>query len=352
MRKPENYSKNRELAPRDLSYFCRQISLMMDAGISAENGIRLMWDEGANAGESALLSAVEKNLEHGLPFFQALEQTGRFPEYLVRMTKIGEDCGKLDQIMEGLANYYDREAQLRKTLRNAMLYPAVMVTVMLLVMLTLSTQVMPVFRGTLAQLSAQSAPLIGVVTSIGAAISGVGLCLMAVLFLFAAIAAVFGNRKSGLVFRILRELKSRGRLSGLISKSRLAQALSVTLRSGMNLEEGFSLAQHLVLSRQVEKQMVMCGQVMHAGEPFADAVGKAGLFTGIQGQLIRMGQQAGRLDEMLQRIGAECGEEADDRIDGMLAKLEPGLIVVLSAAVGGMLLLVMLPLIGILSSLS
>lgn len=349
--KRENDNRDRELTPRDLSYFCRQISLMMDAGISVENGISLMWDDEAGSRESALLSAVRNSLEQGLPFFLALEQTGRFPEYLVRMTKIGEACGNLDQVMEGLANYYDREAQLRKTLRNALMYPAVMVSVMLLVMLALSTQVMPVFCGVLAQLEAQSVPLIVIVIRMGGVVSGVGLGVMAVLFVFAGIASVFGNRSHGQVSRILRKLKSRGRTSALVSKSRVAQVLSITLRSGINLEEGFSMAENLVVNRQVKTQTVLCREAMQSGELFADAVGKAGLFNGIQGQMIRMGQRAGRLDEMLGRIGEECAAEADDRIDSLLAKLEPALIVILSAAVGGMLLLVMLPLIGILSSL-
>lgn len=267
--KRKNYNRDGELTARDLSYFCRQISLMMDAGISAENGIGLMWDDEAGSGESTLLSAVEKGLEQGLPFFQALEQTGRFPAYLVRMTKIGEACGNLDQVMDGLANYYEREAQLRKALQNALLYPAVMVTVMLLVMLALATQVMPVFRGALTQLEAQSAPLIGIVMNIGAAVSVIGLCVMAALFVCAGAAALFGSRKNGPIFRILQELKSRGRLSGLVSRSRLAQALSITLRSGMNLEEGFSMAESLVGNRQLRQQAALCREAMHSGLLFA-----------------------------------------------------------------------------------
>lgn len=85
-----------------------------------------------------------EDVELGDPFFESLERTGAFPPYVVRMAKLGQQSGTLDQMMESLADYYEKEYYMMKNIRNAITYPVMMVGMLLIVLFVLFTRVMPV----------------------------------------------------------------------------------------------------------------------------------------------------------------------------------------------------------------
>ena len=111
-----------------LSLFCSQLSLMLQAGIGVEEGAALLAGDADEPGQRTLLAGLRAGLDRGEPLSQALEATGGFPDYLLRMVEIGQASGRLDQVLAALGRYYARQADTRRALRRAVAYPAVTVS--------------------------------------------------------------------------------------------------------------------------------------------------------------------------------------------------------------------------------
>ena len=142
----------------ELSAFCLQIALLLEAAVPLEEGLTIMAEDAAEEKEKAMLLYMAEGAELGDPFFKVLEDTGVFPPYIVRMARLGQQTGTLDQMMKSLSDYYEKEARLLKAVKNAATYPAMMILMLLVVLFVLFTKVMPVFSRVYEQLGASLPP--------------------------------------------------------------------------------------------------------------------------------------------------------------------------------------------------
>ena len=157
---------------RELSFFCRQIALLLGGAIPLDEGLYLMAEEANGEEEKRLLQWLGEEVELGTPFSQALEEAEVYPSYLVRMARLGEETGTVDEIMESLGDYYRKEDLLAASIRNAVTYPVIMVFMLLVVLLVLFTRVMPVFENVYEQLGARMSPASTAAASMGDALTG------------------------------------------------------------------------------------------------------------------------------------------------------------------------------------
>ncbi len=339
------------LPAQDISFFCLQISQLLSSGIPLSEGFDVLLEDASGPREKALLESMRDQLEDRVPLSRVLEESGLFPPYVIRMTEIGETTGQLDHLMLELSHFYDKEHEFRKALKNAVMYPMAMVIIMLTVLFLLATQVMPVFEGVFAQLGAEFTPLTrGVIRWVGI-ISGAGLCLTAVLLL-GLLAAWIADRLRGSVFARLKQIFFR-RSPIFIRQdiSRYADIMALALHNGMDVDEGAEMALKLVENPVAAEKIRSSHEATENGTGYPDAVRAAGLFTAMQRRMIQVGERTGALDEAMARIASDCRNQTEEQISRTLSRLEPALTAALSAAAGGILILVMLPLIGILSSI-
>lgn len=180
---------------RELSAFCLQISILLKAAVPLDEGLYLMAEDAPTEEEKKLLHTMGEDVELGDPFFESLERTGAFPPYVVRMAKLGQQSGTLDQMMESLADYYEKEYYMMKNIRNAITYPVMMVGMLLIVLFVLFTRVMPVFEQVYAQLGVQMSPLSQAASRLGGILSGAALVVFVLLAVAVLIAAIGGRRR-------------------------------------------------------------------------------------------------------------------------------------------------------------
>lgn len=143
----------------ELSAFCLQISLLLEAAVPLEEGLAIMAEDAASQGEKDMLLYMAEGVELGDPFFKVMEDTGVFPAYVVRMAKLGQQTGTMDQMMKSLSDYYEKEYRLLRAIKNAVTYPVMMVVMLLVVLFVLFSKVMPVFNKVYEQLGAQMPPV-------------------------------------------------------------------------------------------------------------------------------------------------------------------------------------------------
>ena len=337
----------------NLSAFCLQVSLLLSTAVPLEEGLSVMAEDARTLQEKKLLQELAEDVELGEPLFAALERTGEFPPYVVKMAKLGHQTGTLDQIMKDLSVYYEKEFQLMRSIQNALTYPVMMIFMLLTVLFVLFTKVMPIFEGVYEQLGAQMSPLSRTAIRLGGIFSGGALVLSGAAA--AAALAVWTASRFGKTFRLVEKmtqsLKRKSRLALSVAGRRFTAVLALTLRSGMELEKGMELAGELVENTRVEEKLKECAEELECGAGYYEAMKKTGLFSGFHIQMIRVGARSGNLDQVMEKLSGDYEKEAEAAIDTMLARFEPTMVAVLAVAVGLVLLSVMLPLAGVLSAI-
>ncbi|MBQ4482281.1 MAG: type II secretion system F family protein [Lachnospiraceae bacterium] len=342
------------LTNTELSYFCGQMSLILRAGISSIEGLYMMQDDSeASEEEKKLYTEIKKHLDDGGYLYEALEKTGVFPAYMVKMTRIGEETGTLDNVMDALRRHYNREEEIRLSIRQAVTYPVVMAGMILVVILVLLLEVMPVFRQVFRQLGSEMTGFAGFLFNMGDAIrsySIVFVVLLAVLLVFVIVCTrTEGGRKVGLT--ILSKFKFFRRLRSDISTSRFADGLALALRSGFSPDFGIDMVAEIIEDRPFTEKIEDCKKKLIDGAPFDEALKQSGILSGVNARMMTIGHRTGSSDVVMEQISDLSQKRIDTSISNALGTIEPVLIVVLSLVIGAILMSVMFPLLGIVSSM-
>ena len=300
------------LPAQELSAFCLQMALLLRSGIPAGEGASILCEDAAES-EREWLSPLAERLDLGEPFFSSLEQAGRFPQYLVDMCRIGETTGRLDDVLFELSRYYTKEEDLKKTIKSTVAYPAVMLVMMAAVVFLLLTKVLPIFQQVFQQLGAVMSPVAQGLLSAGSwlgrfSAAGVGILAAALLGVW-----LYSRTQAGRAAFARWSAASFGwkKFATLSAMRRFSSAMTMTLKSGLDLDESMEMTSRLV----------------------------------------DVGVRTGQLDTVMEEISRRCDEQLDDLLSRAIGVVEPAMVAVLSIVIGLILMTVMLPLMGVMSSI-
>ncbi|MBM6948061.1 type II secretion system F family protein [Mordavella massiliensis] len=337
----------------ELISFCRQAALLLRSGISAAEGLYLMAEDTPQEEGKELLSSLSRELEQTGSLAGALQAAAVFPSYMCAMVRIGEETGRLDDVMEALARHFEREDRLSRNIRSAVSYPLAMIGMMLAVIVILLVKVMPVFQQVFSMLGVEMDGVSGALLEFAYALRNYSavilLFVLAVCLVFFCLFFTRTGRSRLLAFSH-RFILTR-RLSRKIAGSRFAAGMSLCLASGLNVEQSLELTAPLIAHPEVRGQIEAVRQAAASGESFADAVSASGIFPSIYARMLSIGARAGASDEVMRQIADRCADEIDESLDSIVSKLEPTLVAILSVAVGMILLSVMLPLMGVMTGI-
>lgn len=338
---------------RELSAFCLQVSLLLKAAVPLDEGLSIMSEDASTKEEQELLKVLSEDVELGDPFYMALEHAKCFPDYVVKMAKLGQESGTLDQIMEELSVYYEKEFLMMKNIRNAITYPVMMAGMLLIVLFVLFTRVLPIFEQVYSQLGVQMSPLSRAASRFGGIFSGAALAFFVLAAVVLGTAALASGAGHGFAWaeRVKEWAKNHNQTALLAARRRFTAVLALTLKSGMELEKGMGLAEELAGNESVAKTIHACAGELEMGIPYDEAMKKTNLFSGFHVQMIKVGTRSGRLDQVMEEISSDYEQQADASIENMIARIEPTMVAVLAIVVGLILLSVMLPLAGVLAGI-
>lgn len=341
------------LSPSELSAFCAQIAMIMKSGISVNEGISIMREDTKNAAGQEILEQIHTQVEAGSPLFAALESTGKLPKYMVDMVQIGEVTGKLDDVMDSLCDYYEREEAISKNIKNAVTYPLVMIVMMVFVITVLIVKVMPIFNDVFLQLGSEMTGFSLTVMNLGALLGRysyvfIGAIAILIIAYFLMRCTEFGRKtlqKWSASFFVTRKLNAK------IASGRFASAMSLMLSSGLDTDKALDMVYKLVDNEYIRAKIALCKEYIVEGITFSDALVKANIFTSIYARMVTVGFKTGSADTVMKKLAERYEEEIDTQIGNIISVIEPTLVAVLSIIVGMILLSVMLPLMGIMSSI-
>ena len=332
---------------RALTLFTRQFEVLMDATIPYDKALQLIIEQTENVEFKEILAEVRARVVEGGSLADALQLYPKiFPEMYVSMIRSGENSGNLGTILKRLADYYETQERLRGRLKSAMIYPAFMLVFSLLVVVFMVTYIVP----KITQIFASKGTLLPLPTRILMGLSDfmvnswylVLIGLIILIFGFSAfLRSEFGKK-------VLQQLQLKAPLIGpLMQKvliARFCQTLGTLLGSGVDLKTALEISRHVVVNQLLIEQLnKMIIEVNNKGIPLSAAMGRTGYFPDYVQHVVAIGEEAARVDELLERVANRMQEEVSRLLEGLTALLQPTMIVLMGGIVGFIALSVLLP---------
>ena len=270
----ERNTSQKQLSNTELASFCSQMALILKSGISSIEGISIMLEESQNNAEKAILQKIYDTLLETGNLFQALEASAVFPSYLLHMVDIGEQAGRLDDVMKSLSLHYEREENISRSIRSAVTYPLIMICMMAAVVLILITKVMPIFNQVFAQLGQEMSGFSKALLSVGAAVNQYSDIFMGILVVLIGLGVYFGKTKHGrkTFASFSKHIPALRRLYEKTSSCRFADCMALTLSSGLNPDYCTELAENLIEDEEFRKKIAACRLMMREGSELSAAL--------------------------------------------------------------------------------
>ena len=329
----------------ELSALCLELSMLLHAGVGMGDALSLLAEEG-----DELLRSLADEVDAGVPLAVALRESGRFPVYACGLIEVGERTGRTEEALAALSRYYEGRIRLARRVRSALLYPAVMLALMLVVIGVLLVKVLPIFDDVYASLGGRLTGVAGGLLALGRWLESAMPVLWVVLALGAVFAVAFavsaGFREKAL--SLWRNGHGDKGVARLLNNARLAQAMSMGMASGLPLEEAVALSAGL-MEAGAKERCLACQKQLEEGESLNTALRT--LLPANQCRLLELGQRSGAGDTSMEKIARDLTEESEAALDALVGRVEPALVLVCSVLVGLILLSVMLPLMHIMSAI-
>ncbi len=336
----------------ELADFCSQMAMLLQSGLLISESLYLIEEELPKTEDYSFIQKIITTMNDGKTFTESIESCAIFPHYMVEMIRIGESSGRLDDCLNSLSAYYEREELIIKSIRNAITYPLIMIGLMMIVVSVLVIKVLPIFNQVYAQLGTQLTGLAKSFLNLGSFLGNIALyCLILVIVL---ILMYFVFKKNGYNFlkSISNNISFIHNLNIKIGTGQFASGMALMLKSGLEPYHALELIVSLIDEPVTQTKAKNCFQYCASGIDLADAIQNCGIFTGSNAIMFNVGFKTGHQDEVLMKIADRVDDEIDTSLSQIISVLEPTLVAIISVLVGLILLSVMLPLIGILSSIS
>ncbi len=341
------------LSSSEVSAFCEQIALLLNGGIPIYEGTYILYQEMEQKNLKNVLQEIDADMKQNMALYEALEHTGVFPSYMVHMVKIGETTGKIEEVMTSLAEYYEREAMIKQSIKNVLFYPVMLFAMLGVILLVLVVKILPMFQNVFRELdvnvSSSSSNLMHMSMFIGKAVAYL------VFFGFVLIAGLLliNRTKRGheAIKRLANQIPYIKGIMYHLGIGKFVSAMSLMISSGLGNEESLELAIDLVEHPTVKKRIVGCLSDIRQNQTIEDSLRNNGLITGLNGRMISVGAKTGVLDTVFEKLSKKYDEEVGQSLNSVYTVIETVLVLSLSIVVGTVLLSVMFPMVSIISSI-
>jgi len=346
--------KKKALTNNYLSVLCAELAMLLDAGLTVSDSLQMMQEDEPDSDGKALMQALLDPLMAGEQFSGALKSSEVFPRYMVHMIEIGEKTGRLVETLRALSEYYERQIRLSVTIKNSVLYPAILLILMIAVVLILIVQVLPIFNDVFGRLGTQMSPLAIRLMQFGEWLGNAAIAIavvFTVIFILIALVMILPKLRKAVLKTFSDRWGGRG-IFGKIATSRFVFAMTLAMASGLDTAEAIGIAASVSGgSKAIDSKHEECVRLMDSGSTLSEALSGAGILSSQDGKMLSIGSRSGKADEAMAEIARRSDLNARDSIDRIVGRIEPALVILSSIIVGVILLSVMLPLMGIMTAI-
>ena len=334
------------VAVKDLVVFTRQFATMISSGLPLVQCLDTLGRQTPNKRLAEIVMQVKADVEAGASFTEALRKQPRvFGDFYVNMVEAGEAGGALDTILTRLAVYLEKARALRGKVKGAMAYPAAIVAVAVLVMVFMLLYVIPIFADLFESFGGALPAPTRLVMALS---SGVKAVILYVIVAAAALVWAFRwfrgtARGRRLVDTALLKAPVFGSLIEKVAVASFARTLGTLVSSGVPILDGLAITARITGNKVMEDAVLTAIERIKQGSTIAEPLRDQPVFAPMVVQMIEVGENAGALDAMLNKIADFYDDEVNHAVEALTSLLEPLLMVVLGALIGFMLIAMYLP---------
>jgi type IV pilus assembly protein PilC len=330
----------------ELVVFFRQLATMIEAGIPVVSSFDILVDQTDNPTFKKILGDVRDSVNTGASLSDAMmKHSAVFSSLFVNMVKAGESSGTLDSILDRVAAYIEKTNALQKKINAALVYPAVVSGMAVIITLVLIIKVIPVFKdifsGFGAKLPTPTQVLINISDFMRAYFWLAGIILGVIIYLVKLYA---GTPKGNLV---LDSTKLKAPLFGTLLRkvaiSKFTRTLSTLVKSGVPILAALEIVAKTAGNMAVEIAINKVRDSVRDGESIAAPLERSGIFPSMVTRMISVGEKSGQLEKMLSKISDFYDSQVDTAVDGLTSMIEPIIIAFLGIVIGTIVMCMFLP---------
>ena len=335
---------------QDFVIYLRQFSTLIDAGISLIEATYILRDQTSSRGLKKTLSEVADDLEAGHAFSDAAAKHRKvFPLMFINMMKAGEVGGNIDEILERMAMYYEKQYELRQKIVSALSYPLVVGMIAFAIVIFMLSFVVPRFASMFSSFGSDIPPFTQFVLGLGDFFSTfwwVFILLPVILYLIYKYSLQYSKFAYAVDYAKMRVPY----FGGLVQKAALARmtrTLSSLFNSSVPVLEAVQITERIVENKVIEEELQKARESLESGESMAKPLKDHWAFPSMVTQMISVGEKTGALDQMLNKAADFYEREIDHATDRIKALIEPIMIVILALIVGAIVMAIAVPMFSI-----
>jgi type IV pilus assembly protein PilC len=336
-----------KIKDKDIVVFTRQFSTMINAGLPLVQALEILSTQVENKTFGKTIAQIKTDVESGLTYADALKKHPRiFSELYVNMVGAGEAGGVLDTILNRLAAYIEKSMKLKKKVKGAMVYPAVVTTVAVLVIVIIMLFVVPTFSKMFAQLGGTLPFPTRMIIGISHFIAGIGgLITLAAIIGAIVFITQFRRTEKGkkIIDSILLKLPIIGALLNKVAVAKFTRTLGTLVSSGVPILDCLEITAKTSGNKIVEYSIMDVRKDVVGGKTLAEPIKKAKVFPPMVTHMVAVGESTGALDTMLSKIADFYDDEVDAAVSNLTAMMEPVLMIFLGTTVGFIVIAMYLP---------
>jgi len=327
----------------------RELATLLRAGLTLDRALEILGGLAPTPAVATMLQGIRDDVRGGKALSQALDARREvFSRFFVNIVRAGEAGGALGEVMQRLADTMERNKELRESVKSALIYPSLLVMVAVVSVAILLVFVVPQFESTFAQAGKALPVPTMVVVLIGKFMRGYWWALLGCTFLF-----VMWYRRRGQLLAVRRHRDGKrlrmpllGDLLAKVETARFARTLATLLANGVTLLSGLAIVKETMTNTVMAEALDGVIAKLREGKGFGRPLAETGLYPRLATQMILVGEESGRLEEMLARVADVYDREVQAAIKRFLAVLEPALILSLAVLIGGIVFSILMGVMG------
>lgn len=332
----------------DVAVMTRQLATLVRAGIPLVDSISALVDQVEKESLVRVLSQIRENLKEGTAFARCLEQHPRvFPPLYVNMIAAGEASGTLENVLERLSDFMEKQARLKGKVSSALAYPVLMTIIATLLVGVLMVAVVPKVTSIFDSLGQELPWYTSLLIFVSDVVAGFWWLILALIA-----GSIYGFRryiatpKGRLKWhQFLLRVPIFGRLNLLVAVARFASTLATLLSSGVPLLKAMEIVRNVLGNVELEQVVASATGSIREGESIADPLKRSGRFPPMVTHMIAVGERSGQLEQMLENVSRAYEADVETKVATLTAMLEPLIIVVMGGMVGFIAMAILMPLI-------
>jgi len=335
----------------DIVGFTRQLSTMVTAGLSLTEALHIL-NQQSKPAMATLLDALLRDVEGGSTFAKALEaHPKQFPRIYVQLVRAGETAGVLDEMLARLADNLEKSKEFRGKTQGALIYPGIVISALLLVAVIMMVFVIPQLTDMYDDFGADLPFVTQLLIDISDLFVGYWWLMVLILVGLAGLFRAWLRTKSGQrsFSQMLLKIPLYGKLKKKIIMTEFARTLSLLLAAGISLLQALEVATDAISSLLYREELELVQKKIEKGVTLGQAINNDQLFPQILIQMIAVGEETGKLDEVLMKLAVYFQSESEQAVKNLTTAMEPMIMVILGLGVGVMVVAIIMPIYGLTS---